>query len=196
MVLGRYNTVLGNPDSWVGTDPILVIGNGTSTVMRNDALVIYKNGSMKVDGSLYPNDATGSYLGTSTNTWQAVYAINGAIQTSDARLKKDINNLNYGLKDILKLRPVSFTWKEGKDQNIKLGLVAQEVQPIINEVVDVGDDQNKTLGINYSSLIPVLIKSIQEQQTIIEEQKAKNTELENQLIQISKKLEELEKRIK
>ncbi|HCT29471.1 MAG TPA: hypothetical protein DIW31_01775 [Bacteroidales bacterium] len=196
MVLGRYNTVLGNSGSWVGTDPIFVIGNGTSTALRNDALVIYKNGSVKVDGNLYPNDASGTYLGSVTNKWEAIYAINSVIQTSDARLKKDITNLNYGLKDILKLRPVSFTWKEGTDQRIKLGLIAQEVQPIINEVVDVGDDQNKTLGINYSSLIPVLIKSIQDQQTIIEEQKAKNTELENQLIQISKKLEELEKRIK
>ncbi|RPH32423.1 MAG: hypothetical protein EHM93_09210 [Bacteroidales bacterium] len=198
LVIGQYNKKLGSPSGWVDTDPIFVIGNGTgpNSFQRNDALVIYKNGKMKVDGDLYPNDNGSPFLGTASNRWSVIYAVNNVIQTSDARLKKDIINLSYGLKDILKLRPVTFIWKDGKDQSIKLGLIAQEVQPIINEVVDVGDDQDKTLGINYTSLIPVLINSIQEQQKIIEEQKAKNIVLENQINEISKKLEELEKRIK
>ncbi len=115
-------------------------------------------------------------LGTSTNRWLKVYAVNGSIQTSDRRLKKDINDIPYGLNSILKLRPVTFKWKEG-NQNVNLGLIAQDVQKVIPEVVDVGDDKDKTLGLNYTELIPVLVSAIKEQQKEIEELKKKVEQL-------------------
>jgi len=92
-----------------------------------------------------------------------VLAVNGTIQTSDRRMKKEINNLNYGLNTVLKLRPVSYKWKKG-NQNVNLGLIAQEVQKLIPEVIDVGTDKDRTLGMKYTELIPVLINAIQEQQ--------------------------------
>lgn len=50
-VLGRFNTQ-GNYSltGWQDTDPIFVIGNGTSTSQRSDALVILKNGDTKING--------------------------------------------------------------------------------------------------------------------------------------------------
>ena len=145
-------------------------GNG-SLGSPNNALTLYQNGNLDVDGNI-----------TAT----------GTITPSDERLKTDIENLNYGLIEILKLRPVSFMWKENPEKGLRLGLIAQEVQPIINEVVNVGDDLQKTLGIQYPDLISVLIKSIQEQQEIIEKQNKKNEELELQLKQIMERLEKLE----
>jgi hypothetical protein len=115
-------------------------------------------------------------LGSLTNRWTVVYAVNGTVQTSDGRLKKDINDIPYGLNSILKLRPVTFKWKEG-NQNVNLGLIAQDVQKVIPEVVDVGDDKDKTLGLNYSELIPVLVSAIKEQQKEIEELKKKVEQL-------------------
>jgi len=117
-------------------------------------------------------------LGTSTNKWTAVYAVNGTIQTSDRRMKKDIKDLNYGLNTVLQLRPVSYKWKKG-NQDLNLGLIAQEVQKVLPEIVDVGTDKDKTLGMNYSELIPVLIKGMQEQQQEINELK----KLVNKLLQ-------------
>lgn len=83
------------------------------------------------------------------------------LQLSDARLKKDIVEEAYGLAEILKLRPVSYKLKEGND-GTQLGLIAQEVRAIVPEVVH-GDERVGMLSVGYSSLVPVLIKAIQEQ---------------------------------
>ena len=164
LVIGRYNIVEGTTTSWQGAEPLFVAGNGSSG-SPNNALTLYQNGNLDIDGNLNAN---------------------GTIYTSDKRLKTDIENLNYGLNEILKLRPVSFMWKKNSDEGFRLGLIAQEVQPVINEVVNVGNDSQKTLGIRYSELIPVLIKSIQEQQQLIEDQKSKIFQLEDRLSEIEK----------
>lgn len=212
--IGVYNIGGGNPTSFVSTDPLFEIGNGTVSTPGN-ALTVYKNGNTDITGVIrsrgntwptagagveiaydntlgkgyiqsydrntatWKNLAIGAFdvfpvqdnysnLGIPGNRWAAVYAVNGTIQTSDRRLKKDINDIPYGLNSILKLHPVSFKWKKG-NQNVNLGLIAQDVQKVIPEVVDIGDDKDKTLGLNYSELIPVLISAIKEQQKEIEE---------------------------
>ena len=130
-------------------------------------------------------------LGTSTKKWTAVYAVNGTIQTSDRRMKKEINNIKYGLNTVMKLHPVSYKWKKG-NQDVNLGLIAQEVQKLIPEVIDVGDDENKTLGMKYTELIPVLIKAIQEQQEIIDGQDSKLKSQNNNYKKLLKRVEQLE----
>lgn len=134
-------------------------------------------------------------LGTSSSRWTTVYAANGTINTSDARDKKDIKDLNYGLTEIMKLRPVSYKWKNESElspfNGTKLGLIAQELQQIIPEVVvdkEVSVDNDKPgdvkvvpanrLGVFYADLIPVLIKGMQE---LNEELKTKNVELKQEI---------------
>ena len=58
-------------------------------------------------------------------------------------------------------------------------MVAQEVKEVVKETVIVGDDENQTLGLNYSELIPVLIKGMQEQQKQIETQQKEIYELKS-----------------
>ncbi len=79
-------------------------------------------------------DGTNS-LGTSANTWFDVWATDATINTSDAREKSNIKDLNYGLKEIMQLRSVRYNWKKIPDAGEKLGLIAQEVQKILPEVV-------------------------------------------------------------
>ena len=62
--LGLFNTaVAGNPGQSISTDRLLVVGNGTSTVSRTDALVILKNGNTILNGALTINatSTTNSY---------------------------------------------------------------------------------------------------------------------------------------
>jgi hypothetical protein len=128
--------------------------------------------TMTVDGRIWP-DADGVYdLGNSSSRWQDVWATNPFIQTSDARQKKDVIALAYGLKELLSLRPVSFKWKKGSDPTVHLGLISQEVEPIVPEAV-VKDEANPETpwAMTYTTLIPVLIKAVQEQQTIINGQR-------------------------
>lgn len=134
-------------------------------------------------------------LGDASNRWGEVYSVNGVINTSDARLKDNIEPLNYGLKEVMSLKPVSYTWKKeqyGKtvvpenQKEVKLGFLAQYLQEVINEVVTThnwvpGNEENhdtfalkenERLGVNYSEIIPVLVKAIQEQQIEINKLKA------------------------
>ena len=82
---------------------------------------------------------------------------------------------------MLQLRPVSYQWKNGQDGRRCLGLIAQEAQRVIPEAVNEGSDEDKTLGVKYSDLIPVLINAIQEQQELIVGQKTENALLRARL---------------
>lgn len=133
-----------------------------------------------------------STLGSSLKRWSTVYAVNGTINTSDAREKENVKELTYGLAEIMKLRPVSFTWKNDKAYGTKLGLIAQEVEPVLKEVVkkeyftthdektgkDITSDEYR-YGIYYSDIIPVLIKAIQEQEAKITTLEKRISALEN-----------------
>ncbi|HEX7069722.1 MAG TPA: tail fiber domain-containing protein [Rhodothermales bacterium] len=126
--------------------------------------------------TIYPTLDGGYSLGFSSRRWLSVYAVNGTINTSDARLKRDVAPIPYGLDALLRLRPVSFRWKEGSDASTHLGLIAQEVRDVIPESV-VGDEATEQLGLNYSELIPVLIRAVQEQQLQIEALEARLAEV-------------------
>ena len=132
--------------------------------------------------NLAPSIDNFTSCGASGFRWSAIWAANGTINTSDARDKTNIQDMRYGLSDIMKLRPVSFEWKESQHDGVKLGLIAQELQEVLPEVVrdwDLTETEEggvqkvkaDRLGVYYSDIIPVLIKGIQEQQAQIEDLK-------------------------
>jgi len=131
-------------------------------------------------------------LGRSTNRWNNVYYCGSLISSSDRNLKSNIKDMDYGLAEIMEMRPVSYTYKAQEDEGTKLGLIAQDLQPIVSEVVKSeetfrNEDGKKVtkasahLGVDYVALIPVLIKGMQEQQVLIEEQQARIDQLEAQM---------------
>jgi endosialidase-like protein len=137
-------------------------------------------------GNMFPNYDGAQLLGKTTKRWSAVFAVNGVIQTSDARLKKTVTNLGYGLSQVMQLRPVSFQWKDRTDGRTHLGLIAQEVENIIPEAVERDKDPATPLGMNYTSLVPVVIKAIQEQQITLSTLKAENAALKARLAGLEK----------
>ena len=72
---------------------------------------------------------------------------------------------------VMAMRPVSYELIATPGP-VHLGLIAQEVQPIVPEVVDGSTEGEDRLSLNYSELIPVLIKAIQELQAEVEALKA------------------------
>jgi hypothetical protein len=120
------------------------------------------------DGPVRPLVDNTYSLGGDARRWKAVYATNGTIQTSDARLKEDVRSLHYGLDELLSLRPVSFRWKEDEAARTQLGFIAQEVEAILPEAVIRGADEAAPLSMSYTTVVPVLVKAIQEQQAEIE----------------------------
>jgi hypothetical protein len=89
--------------------------------------------------------------------------------SSDSRLKQNVASLNYGLDQLLRLRPVSWRWKTEPEGQLQMGLVAQEVEGVMPELVMREADASKPLGLNYMALLPVAVKAIQEQQQQIKQ---------------------------
>ncbi len=130
---------------------------------------------LTVAGIMSPALDNAYTLGTSVNRWREVWASNGVVQTSDVNMKTNITPLNYGLTELMQMRPVSYNWKNDPKGKRKVGLIAQETQQIIPEVVK-GDALKEKLGMNYAELVAVLIRSIQQQQQKLKELR---TELNN-----------------
>ena len=87
---------------------------------------------------------------------------------SDERIKKDIEDINYGLDIVKALKPRKYKMKLNDSEQI--GFIAQEVESLIPEVVDTGEtpDGEEQKGMSYGHLTAVLTKAIQEQQEQIE----------------------------
>src|SRR6266705_3051 len=139
-------------------------------------------------GNWNPDLDNAIQLGQPSNRWSEVWAVNGTVQTSDVRLKQRITNLRYGLGQVMQLRPVTFEWKDRSDGRTHLGLIAQEVETVMPEVIEKGTDASQPLGINYTNLIPVLIKAIQEQQDSLKRNEAQLMGLRKQNDQLSRRL--------
>ncbi len=165
-----------------GFEAVRIDGNGNvgigGTSRNNSGVKTVNAEKLVVQGNIVPRTSGIGTLGTSAYKWNAVYATNGTIQTSDSRMKTNIANLQYGLKEILAMRPVSFNWKTTPGTNKKVGLIAQEVRKIVPEVV-VGDEAKESLGLNYAELVPVLINAVKEQQKEILELKNILQKLQN-----------------
>src|SRR5205807_9141748 len=75
----------------------------------------------------------------------------------------------YGLNEVLRLHTVSWTWKADSENRKQLGLIAQEVRPLLPELILEGTDKGHLLSMNYLGLLPIMVKAIQEQQATINE---------------------------
>ena len=104
---------------------------------------------------------------------------NGTIQvhTSDYRLKENIKPIVGALDKVLNLKGVNFEWidKESRGHGKQIGMIAQQVQKHVPEVVFEKDD---VYGMNYSPLVSLLVEAIKDQQPQIDELKQRLDKLE------------------
>lgn len=121
----------------------------------------------------------------------------GTITGSDLRLKKNILSLGSMMPIIEMLQPKKYYFKSeyGYTHDLQFGLLAQDLEEIlpnlVSEIGQLTSTGEPMKGINYTSLIPVLIKGIQEQQEVILTQEDRIVELEKGI----EELKELKKQI-
>ena len=125
-----------------------------------------------------------------------LYATGELASTSDIRLKTNVIKLNSGLEAILLLNGYTFNWnnvakdKLGYPEKKQLGLVAQEVEKILPELVSTSPNGYK--AIDYSKLTPVLVEAIKEQNVTILDLEDRIKELEKSNAKLSIEVEELQ----
>ncbi len=163
------------------------------------------NFNLSFNAELMPSSDNTYRIGNSTQRWTSVWAVDGTIQTSDAREKKEVADLEYGLETLMKMRPVTFKWNTGLDDAKHVGFIAQEMKDVVPEAIVDRELQNnedgtstivptKRLGMRYDAIIPVLVKSAQEQQKMIEAQQQVIFLLKAQNEQLISRIETLEKK--
>jgi len=134
------------------------IGVATETVVNTDTNTTYTAGNgLSLSGTVF--SMSGSFSGNFTAT--------GNITAySDERLKSDIVTIPDALEKVKALRGVNFT----KDGAASTGVIAQEVQQVIPEVVHENDED---LSVAYGNLVGVLIEAVKELSAEVEALKAK-----------------------
>ncbi len=192
------NAVYISPDGRVGignSDPKadLDIGDGINdgkVMIRrgnsNQARVLASSGTSVIGSD--PNTAlqfnsydfnTGITFLPAWVSWDGNY-----FNSSDKKLKENINGLQKVLPSVLQLNPVTYNYiniKNAKTKNI--GFIAQDVESYFPELVSmVSDNKGAELkGINYSGFGVIAIKAIQEQQKIIDDLQSQINELKLQI---------------
>jgi hypothetical protein len=110
---------------------------------------------------------------------------------SDRRDKTDIQTISEGIDFIKQLKPVTYTWNTRDKSKVGIkaaGFIAQDLLTLqktssIGDNLDLVSENNpEKLEARYNNLLPVMVKAIQDQQTIIEELK-KELETIKKLIQ-------------
>jgi hypothetical protein len=148
----------------------------------SDSFSIYDYGTASNSFTIVKSN---SYVGiaTASPSYQlhvngTAYATGAAGALSDIRHKKNIVALGDGaLNRVMQLRPVTFLWKDPKDDGMKgqqIGFIAQDVERVLPSVVLTQNNTEKTKGLKYNEIIPVLTKALQEQEAEIATLKAAN----------------------
>lgn len=145
---------------------------------------------LTVNGDLWARDAAFGNIGIPSGEVRASYfrisgnmgvgvsnpdvrvAINGTckatkfLETSDASLKEGVQSIDGALGAVMRLGAVEYTLKDDGETPSRrrrdLGLIAQDVELVLPEVVHTDPDGAKAVA--YTRIIPVLLEAIKEQQ--------------------------------
>jgi len=188
---GSDNVFIGRYAGYgeLGDDQLVIENNYTGSDNNTNALIygdfglnrLRFNGNTSINGSsanqyyalelnLDANDTYGLVV------YGQAYCSSGAWTSSDLRLKKNIDPVSNALGSILKLNGVKFDWRTeefpemGFTKAKQIGLIAQDVEKVIPELVNEGPNGYKS--VDYSKIAPVLIEAIKEQQKMIDELRA------------------------
>jgi len=181
---GTYNTIIGyDADASATLTNATAIGNGVTVTASNSMML---GNAAVTQWGLGVNVAGANVIENVVNT---AVLTNGGVWTdaSDSTLKKNIVPIQYGTKEIMKLRPVSYKMKINGKKDI--GFIAQEVKKIIPEVV-YGEEGK--MSMSYGQLTAVLTKAIQERQQTIENLQVESNHFKTELSTVKAMIENLQ----
>jgi len=92
---------------------------------------------------------------------------------SDRRLKTDITNIENALPKVMRMQGVYYKRNDVDNAKEQVGVIAQDMETIVPEVVLTADDAMQTKSVDYGKLCAVLIESIKELKAEIDELKKK-----------------------
>jgi hypothetical protein len=112
------------------------------------------------------------------------------IVRSAARYKRDIHDMDEASSNLMKLRPVTFRYKDDPQGMKQYGLVAEQVRQVYPELVTY-DGHGKLESVRYQELVPMLLNEVQRQQRDLAELRAENRTLRSALLQVQGRVEQM-----
>ena len=194
---GGTNIIVTNSDIIPSTSGVRDLGSNSNSFNTVYSTRIQMPGSTTLSGSqgiiisnsLFRPDVNGTRdLGASTARWRKIYLTTAPDVSSDVRLKEKIKPIEFGLKEVLQMNPVSYVLKNDETNELQLGLLAQELKTLVPSIVH-GDESKEMLSVSYTELIPVLINALKDQQRQIEA--LKNSNVENASIFTAEEIKQL-----
>ena len=112
--------------------------------------------------------------------------------TSDQRLKENIHRSKFGLETLKGVKIYDYNFKSDKSKALSTGVLAQELHKVYPQAVTVGGADAKTnpWQVDYSKLVPMLVKSVQELSAELEATNQKVASLKSEKAQMSAELNE------
>ena len=131
------------------------------------------SGNIKAVGNILGATISGSLLRSSGDV-VAYYA-------SDERLKNNIKIIDRPIYKLKQLKGVEYEWNGLQNTyasgSLDSGIIAQDVQKVLPQLVQ--ENSKGYLGVRHDRLVGLLVESIKEQQTQIEELKEQIDEIKN-----------------
>lgn len=202
-------SVRSNGNVGIGTTSPTYLLSLNGGVVEGDSFAVSSSGDIIASGgsdrrwaiynsALNPiltwDDNTG-HMGVAGNAVGGVtLKVHGSIEysgggnISDIRYKKNIKPIQGAIEKILKLTGVTFDWnrekfpKEQFKTGTAMGLIAQEVEKVVPEVVNT--DSNGYKSLEYANLVALLAEGIKQQQKLIEEKDQEIQTLKSQVTRI------------
>ncbi len=164
-----------NPTSGYGQ--VLLVQGGQVTNTYNSNLIAFENTASTVLGSISQNSSSSIVYNT----------------TSDERLKENIKPTSFGLNDLMKIQIKDYTYKADNGKYPQTGFIAQQLYTVFPNAVHIGGDDPKTNPwmVDYGRITPLLVKSIQDQQQIIDEQNKKLDAQQKQIDELKSMVEQM-----
>jgi hypothetical protein len=150
----------------------VIIGNNSASFNSGDSFTGSNN--IVLGGGINPSSLTvNNEITLGNDNIQALRcAVTSITSLSDARDKKEIEELPVGLEFVKGLKPVKFVWddrnEEGKHDIADFGFIAQDLKASQEEVEMaetlklVYEENPEKLEASYGKLIPILVKAIQD----------------------------------
>jgi hypothetical protein len=142
---------------------------GTNYSYRMYMPIPYSPDGFIFDVAAYP------YLSATIPSWVTVFRVDangnatfrGSVTpNSDIRLKENIVTIDSALDKVKALRGVYYNRIDVPEKRL-IGLIAQEVEPILPEVVFDGNTKEKIKSLAYQNMVALLIEAMKEQQVMI-----------------------------
>ena len=177
-------TIIRNNNTFIGaeTSAFNIAGISNSTALGYQATITASNQIVLGTSSEYvyiPSTTAGSptagalFVAGGIGVTGDVYA-NAVYASSDYRLKKNIVSLFETDYSIDFLKPVTYNLKKNENKTQHIGFIAHELQESLPFLVTGEKDGPDTQSINYTGLIGLLVKEVQDL-------KKRVSELENEI---------------